>query len=147
MIMADGGDDGGRECVLFKRPSCGCASYSTTASGGGMLGDGICLLPRAARKQFLQGICHASGEIAVLFGAPRLLPSAPDGAPISVFEALVFSALQRGILHQNALALVAPPRPAEANHHSGKSAVLFGASRKGSVATAEVDKMIEIGAA
>jgi hypothetical protein len=108
--------------------------------------DATRLCGRTAGEEFLDGSLHAHGEITVLIGAAHLLALAPGCSLAGVVEAFLFGLLECGFLHQDSLALVVAPSPAEAYDHSRKGTVLRGSSRKGGVASGQVDEMIKIGA-
>jgi hypothetical protein len=147
VIVADGGNDGGGEGVMFERASRGRTAYPAAAASGSVCSDRARLGERAAREQSQDGIRHARGKFAILFSAALFVALAPGGAYIRVLEAFVFSALERSFLDQDALALVAASRSTEPNNHSRKGAVSAGASREGGGAAVQVDEVAEIGTA
>ena len=99
VFMADGGDCGGGEGAFIERLPCGGAAYSAAATSGGVRGDGTRLRGRAAWKELPDGNRRAGGQIAILFGAARLLALAAGCALIGVLEAFLFSFLECGFLN------------------------------------------------
>jgi len=66
---------------------------------------------------------------------------------LSIGLAFFFCALKRRYLDQDTLAFVTATGPAKANNDRRKTAVLFGATRKGGITSGEVLQIIEISTA
>jgi hypothetical protein len=79
---------------------------------------------------------HAGYQIVVVFAAAHLLALAPGRPLVSIRKAFLFGFLQCGFLHQDSLALVPAPSPAEADDYGRKGAVFPGSSRECCVAAA-----------
>jgi len=99
-----------------------------------------------AGEQLADGGRRPAGQIVVLFDAALVGALAPGGPQVGVCQACRFGFLERGLLDQQALALVAAPRTAEADHHGRKSAVLPGAPGECGIPAGQIGEMIEIGA-
>jgi len=109
--------------------------------------DSSCLFPGAAREQLQNGLRHPCHKVAVLFPTAHIVPPAPCRALLSIGLAFFFCALKRRYLDQDTLAFVTATGPAKANNDRRKTAVLFGATRKGGITSGEVLQMIEISTA
>jgi hypothetical protein len=101
----------------------------------------------AAGEQLQNGLRHPCHKFAVLFPTADIVTPGPRGTRLSVGLAILLCALKRRYLDQDTLAFVAATGPAETHNHGRKTTVLFGTTRKGSIASGEVLQMIEISTA
>jgi hypothetical protein len=99
-----------------------------------------------AWKELPDSTRYAGSQIVVLLVAAHLLTLAPGRPLVSIRKAFLFGVLQCRFLHQDSLALISAPSPAEAHDHGRKGAVLPGSSSERGVVAGQVDEVIEIGA-
>jgi len=85
-------------------------------------------------------------QIVILFDTVYLVALAPGRPLAGVLNAFVFGLPKCGFFDQYALAFIMAPSPAESDDHRRKGTVLLGASCERSIATGQVDEVIEIGA-
>ncbi len=124
----------------------GGPTHSAAAPNRRMRRNGLRLLRRAAGKQLPNRFGHLHREHLILFIAIDLGPLAPHPALLDVSRALGLGLLQCWFLYQHSLAFVALASLAKANHHGRKCAVLPSTSGQSSVASGQVNQMVEIGA-
>lgn len=132
------------EGVGIELPGGGGPADPSRVLAAGVVGNGPSLGGRTARKQLAQPV----GKLArvVLIGGPLALLGAlaGPGSGRGIGEALSLRPLERRLLDQEALALVAPARPAEPDDDRAQGRVRAGAPGQGRIAAGEEDEVIEI---
>src|SRR5215469_4749722 len=124
MFMADRRRYGSRQSPLFEVSARRGSSDPAAASHGSMRGDSRRLLWRTAWKQDSYLLSHLGDQRAVLLFPPQG-SNRPGSRPfIGVQGALLFRFFQGGVLHEDAMPLITPARPAETHHHGGAVTVL-----------------------
>src|SRR5258705_3616206 len=111
-----------------------------------MSGDVLPLRSRAAREEIAQSLGKLGHVLLIQLGSPLRRPRASALTCISVGEALTLSLRERGLLNQNALALVASSCTAEADHDRIERRVLPGAARERSIPAGQKHQVVEVGA-
>jgi len=107
LTMADGRNHSSREGTFFKRPPGKGSPHPTTAPPGSMRRDRPCFLWRTSWKQSQDRTGHVHDEIAVIFGKAHFVPFALPRTLLTIRKALLLSARERSLRHQNALTFVA----------------------------------------
>src|ERR1019366_9268007 len=130
MVVANGGGDRGEQGALFQFATGLASAHAPAASGSGMCGGGARLSRRASREKGQNPPGHLLHQFLVLPGAQLGGACQRLGAVVRIQGALGLGFLDGGTLHQNALPLVAPARPAEAHHRGRLAAVPGGAARQ-----------------
>ena len=106
--MADRGGHGETDRAGVERPTRGAAANPAAVASPGVAGDLLGPNARAAGEEAADLRRHLSLEGDVLLGATKALPLAPPRSRVGVGEAFGLCLLERLLLDQDALALVAP---------------------------------------
>src|SRR5437879_7748231 len=124
--VPDGRDHGAGDGTLVQRPARRRAPHSTAPPRARVPGNLLRAPGRAAREESEDLLRHPRLEVEVLHPTPLLgtLPTAL--ADLLVREALLLGSLQRRLLDQDALPLVASAGAAEPDYHGGEPALLLG---------------------
>ena len=111
-----------------------------------MLRDALRFRPGAAREHDEHPLDEL-GDEAHVCTLPLMTSAFPRyPAQILITEAFPFSVFKRPLLHQEALPLIPPPRPAEPDDDSAQGRMLATTPSEGCVAPREECEMIEVGA-
>ncbi|CKS94957.1 Uncharacterised protein [Mycobacterium tuberculosis] len=128
----------------IERPSGRATSDPAAAAGGRVAGDRLGPAGRAVREQRANRGAEFGLQTQVLVGPSRLVALPAAGAHLRIGEALVFGALQRLRLDQDALTLVSLTRPAPPHHHRRKPARPLGPAGKRGVPGRQEDQMAKV---
>jgi len=113
------------------------APDAPAAAAPGVHGDRLRAVSRASREQPSDLRSKLALELHILAGPALLFSLAPARAEVLVGQALGFCLLERGVLDEHSLALVALARTAEANDDCREAAVLARTSRDRRIAGPE----------
>jgi hypothetical protein len=145
LSMANVGPYGKPDGVLVEGLG-GCGStYAVAVLEARMLGDVLLAACRAPRKQRSNAFSEASHELLIQLCTTLGLTLAPPGAGFPIRQALRLCAFEGGWLHQQALALIALPRPAPFEHDGRERGESMCASRDRRVSRGEEDEMVQVG--
>jgi len=115
--VADGRGDGQFERLLLECAPGGGSSDASAAAGRGVPGDRLRALAGASGIQVGDRGCHLGLQLEVLARSSYGIAFATTGARRLVGEALGFRLLERRLLNQDALALVAAAGTTEPHNH------------------------------
>ena len=107
--MAHRGDYRKGDRVGIEGSSGGAAADAAAATGAGMPSDVVGPLGRASREQLGDRTCEGGVELGVVLPSTPLVPLAPALTGDIVGQARMLGLLQRLLLDEDALALVALP--------------------------------------
>jgi hypothetical protein len=116
-LVADRGRHQESESSRVKDAGCGASPDAAASPNGAVAGDvrGATAWATGVLLNNCRG--EHNFKASVLFPAAPLVTLASPGANRVVGETLLFCLLERSLLDHDALALIALPRPAEANDH------------------------------
>jgi hypothetical protein len=117
VAVANRRGDGKLKRSRIEGPASGAAAHSAAATLARVTSDLLGPIGGTAREEAHEFLRHLSLEGEVVLGATTALSLAAPGPSVSVGEAFLLRPLERFLLDQDALTLVALPRPAEANDH------------------------------
>jgi len=118
----------------------------SASAHGGVPGDGLCPLPRAARVQPCDLLGEALPQFDILAGASLPVAFAAAHPDILVVQALLLGRIQRGFLDQQPLPLVPLARPAPPDHHGRQPAALLGPPGERRVPGRKEHQVVHVGA-
>ena len=89
---------------------------------------------------------HSRLQFKIILGAPERVALAASGPQLGISKALGFGLIERRLLHEEALALIAPARAAEAHRDRAKPTRSLGAPGQRRIAGGQEHEMIHVGA-
>lgn len=144
VLVAHGGGHGEGHRSRVERPTCRAAPGPATSPGACLAGDRLGACGGAAGEQPDDLGCHLrlEGEVLACPSGLRAPPAASPGALVG--QAPPLGLVESRLFDEDPLALVAAPRPAEADHNGGEPARLLGAPGESGVARGQVDEVAHV---
>ncbi len=142
--MADGRDHGKLDRMGVERTPRRRPPYPARASQGRMSGDRLYPITRTAWEQADDLRRHLRLQFNVPSAAPLGVALAPTRPHIVVSETFLLGSLERLLLNQDPLPLIAPPGTAKADYHRPEIARGLRAPGQGRVAGGKEHQVIEV---
>ena len=142
--MTHGGNDGERHRFVIQGAGGSRPTDTPAATAPGVHRDRLRPVSWAVREQAEDLRREIALELHVLAGAPLLFSLAPARAKVLVGQALGLGLLERLLLDEHSLTLVASARAAEADDDRGETAVLACATCERGIARPEEHEVVHV---